>query len=407
MPRIGYIAYPTSLQLQSANAIQTWSTLRALRDQGADLLILIARWGRGPSRFDDVGAVHLPRPALGRLSRLYRSTLWYYAERSVFAAMCALVIALQRPRVDVIYVREVICAAWWAALWGPLLRLPVVYEAHDLESWNPSRAREAWVQPVLNLIDRLALSRASRITSLTGDFRDLLARLGWQSAERIDVIPDAFDPAIYAPRMRDACRAELGIASEAQVIVYAGLTFAYRRLDLLIDAVADLAATRPTLHVMLVGGRPTDIAALAEQVAARGVAAHVHFIGQVTQEHAARYLGAADVLVIPDTVTSSSASPLKLFEYMAAGRPIVLPDLAALREIATDDDAWYFRRGSRADLARALARALDDTPASTARAARALVRVQRYTYAGRASQICATAHHAVRGDSVPPQEGAA
>jgi glycosyltransferase involved in cell wall biosynthesis len=158
---------------------------------------------------------------------------------------------------------------------------------------------------------------------------------------------------------------------------------------------------------MLVGGRPADIAALAEQVAARGVAAHVHFVGQVTQEHAARYLVAADVLVIPDTVTSSSASPLKLFEYMAAGRPIVLPDLAALREIATDDDAWYFRRGSRADLARALARALDDLPASTARAARALVRVQRYTYAGRASQICATAHHAVRGDSMPPQEGAA
>ncbi len=407
MPRIGYIAYPTSLQLQSANAIQTWSTLRALRDQGTGLFILIARWGRGASRFVEVGAVHLPRPALGRLSRLYRSTLWYYAERSVFAAMCALVIASRRSTIDVIYVREVICAAWWVALWGPLLRLPVVYEAHDLESWNPSRARESWMQPVLHLIDRIALSHASRVTSLTADFRDLLVRLGWQSAERIDVIPDAFDPAIHAPRLRHACRVELDLAADAQLVVYAGLTFAYRRLDLLIDAVADLAVARPRLQLLLVGGRPVEIAELMAHAAGRGIAAQVQFIGPVAQQRAASYLGAADVLVIPDTVTSISASPLKLFEYMASGRPIVLPDLAALREIATDDDAWYFRRGDRADLADTLARALDDVPASTRRATQAQARVQQFTYAGRATQIRAAAHRALHPGAEPPRGGAA
>src|SRR5690349_11226322 len=93
-----YIAYPTSLTLRSANAIQTWSTLRSLRALQPDLLVLIPRWERGPSRFDEVAALHLPRPAVGKLSRLYRSTLWYYVERSIFAAMCAGVLTIWRAR---------------------------------------------------------------------------------------------------------------------------------------------------------------------------------------------------------------------------------------------------------------------------------------------------------------------
>ena len=76
--RICYIAYPTSLTLQSANAIQTWTTLRELRRLRPETLALVPRWLDEVSRFGEVGAVHLPRPAIGKLSRLYRTTLFYY-----------------------------------------------------------------------------------------------------------------------------------------------------------------------------------------------------------------------------------------------------------------------------------------------------------------------------------------
>lgn len=387
---ICYIAYPTSLSLRSANAIQTWSTLRALRALHPDLLILIPRWGRESSRFDEVGAVHLPRPAIGKLSRLYRSTLWYYAERSLFAAMCAAVLALRRAGgrpVSAVYVREVICAAWWATVWGPLLGLPVVYEAHDLESWNPSRARERWVQPLLNLFDRLALSRAAHVTSLTEEFRQLLLRLGWLPPARISVVPDAYDPERYFLRDRAASRRELEIAADELLAVYAGLTFAYRGLDLLIDAIAALVPTHPSLRLVLVGGRPAEIAALAAQARSLGIADRVRLIGQMPQERVALYLGAADLLVIPDTVTDVTASPLKLFEYMAAGRAIVLPDLPALREILPGDAGWYFRRGDGAALAAALASACADTNGRAARATRSSALVETHTYAARAERL--------------------
>jgi glycosyltransferase involved in cell wall biosynthesis len=389
-PTICYIAYPTSLQLRSANAIQTWSTLRALRALHPDLLTLIARWEGGPSRFDEVGALHLPRPAIGRLSRLYRSTLWYYAERSVFAAMCAGVLAWRKARGQqfaAMYVREVICAAWWAALWGPMLGIPVVYEAHDLESWNPSRAKERWAQPLLNLIDRLALSRAAQVTSLTEEFRQLLARLGWQAAERMSVVPDGYDDAQYFPQDRATCRRELGMADDALLIVYTGLTFAYRGLDKLIDAVATLSQTYPTLRLALIGGRAQEVAALAEQARTRGIADRVLLTGQLPQERTPIYLGAADLLVIPDTVTDVTASPLKLFEYMAAGRAVVLPDLPALQEILPPDIGWYFRRGDTQALTTALADALGDAARREAAGQQSIALVQDYTYSARACRI--------------------
>ncbi len=385
-----YIAYPTSLTLKSANAIQTWSTLRELRALEPHTLALIPRWRREPTRFDDVGAVHLPRPAIGKLSRLYHSTLWYYAERSAFAAMCAAEIVRRRrngQQIAAVYVREVICAAWWAAVYGPQLGLPVVYEAHDLESWNPSRAKERWAQPLLNLVDRVALTRSTRVASLTDAFRGVLAQIDWRAPHDVDIIPDAYDPHLYYDRDQAGCRAALGIAPGTQLVVYSGMSFAYRGLERLVDALAALVPQHPDLRAVLVGGRPAEVAALVAQAAALGIGERVTFTGQIAQEQTTQYLGAADLLVIPDTVTDVTASPLKLFEYMASARAIILPAIPALAEILPAHAGWYFTRGNTAALTTTLAAALADPTARTQRAQSAARLVQQHTYAARARRV--------------------
>lgn len=387
--RLAYIAYPTSLTLRSANAIQTHTTLRELRRLAPQTLALIPRWLREPSRFGEVGALHLPRPAVGKLSRLYRSTLWYYAERSLFAAMAAALLAGERLRgrpVDAVYIREVICAGWWAALWGPLLGLPVIYEAHDLESWNPSRAKEHWVQPLLHLLDRVALQRSAAVVSLTEDFRCVLAQIGWRTPTEVAVIPDAFDEQQIRPGDRAEARQILGLDPAAPLVVYAGMTFAYRRLERLLEALAQIRHDLPGVRLALVGGRPSEIAQLQRHSAALALDDLVLWAGQIDQAAVAHYLHAADVLVIPDTVTDVTASPLKLFEYLAAARLVVLPDLPALREILPPDVGYYFRRGDAADLARALCEALTE-PATTAREQSGSAAVQAHTYTARAQRI--------------------
>ncbi|MEF3274843.1 MAG: glycosyltransferase [Chloroflexus sp.] len=392
---IVYIAYPTSLNLQSANALQTYTTLRELRLRRSDTLALIPRWGLEPSRFSDVGAVHLPRPAIGKLSRFYKSTLLYYLEHSAFAAMTATVVAPIRSQVEAVYIRQPIIAAWWAGVFGPQLKIPVIYETHDLESRNPSRAKERWARGLLDLIDRTALCRATAVASLTNDFRHLLARMGWRDPADVAVIPDAYDERIFTVQDRGACRTELGLPSTVPIVAYAGMTFAHRWLDGLLSAVCALRVLHPNLITLILGGRPDERAALAAHAISEGLrvaettttAADLYLLPPRPQAEVVRWLGAANVLVIPDTVTDVTASPLKLFEYMALGLPIVLPALPALYEILPPHLAYSFPRRDLAGLQAALAAALAEHDPALAAARRTLA--AEHTYGRRAERILA------------------
>jgi glycosyltransferase involved in cell wall biosynthesis len=389
--RICYLAYPTSLMLQSANAIQTWTTLRELRRITPDTLALIpAKW-REPSRFGEVGAVHLLRPGIGRLSRFHKTTLLYYLEHSAWAWMCLFYLLLERlrgRRYDVIYVRQIVIAAWWAGLLGRLYGAQVIYEAHDWETSNPSRAKERWAEGLLHLLDRVALTRSAAVVSLTQHFLRELARIGWQPRHST-VIPDAFDAAVYQPQDRAAARAALGFDADIFLVVYAGMTFAHRGLDRLVQAFAD--AELPSARLVFVGGRPREVAELRAQVAALGIAAEVLLVEPQPQPIVARYLAAADVLAIPDTVTDVTASPLKLFEYMAMSRAIISVDLPALREVIDAEAARFVQRGSVADLCAALQELAADPERRERMGRAAHEQAQQWTYARRAERIVALA----------------
>jgi glycosyltransferase involved in cell wall biosynthesis len=273
--------------------------------------------------------------------------------------------------------------------------MPVNRAASPRESRNPSRARERWVQPLLERLDRSALRKSAAVVSLTEDFRRLLSASGWRPREDVSVIPDAFDDQSIAPGDRAAARARLGLSRGAPLVVYAGMTFSYRGLDRLVQAFALLRSKRPHAHLVLVGGRPSEIELLAAQRDRLSLGDAARFTGILSQPDALPFLQAADVLVIPDTVTDVTASPLKLFEYLAVGRAVVLPDLPALREILPPETGYYFRRGDTADMARAMETALDD-PERPSREAAGREAVKPFTYAARAGRILALARREAR-----------
>jgi glycosyltransferase involved in cell wall biosynthesis len=290
----------------------------------------------------------------------------------------------------VLYVRDTVCAAWLGLL-RPLHGARIVYEVHDLEADHPSRAskwpRAFWAR-FLPWLDHIALSRANRIVSLTQTFKDWAVQRGVKKAQLIAVIPDAFDPDLYYPVDAGMAKHEVGLPEKAFVVGYAGLTFAYRNLDLLVEAFAQIAASNHDALLLLVGGRPQEV----EELQTLAEKLHIPqeqiiLTGQVEQARSALYVQCADVLAIPDTVTGMTASPLKLFEYMAAGKPIICKDMPALREIVNEDAALFFEGGYVNSLAAGL-RALMDDPACRERMGKAaLAQSAGYTYAARAHRI--------------------
>jgi glycosyltransferase involved in cell wall biosynthesis len=185
-------------------------------------------------------------------------------------------------------------------------------------------------------------------------------------------------------------RATLNLPQATPLIAYAGMTFKYRGLDVLLRAFVQIA---DRVQLVLAGGRDAEVSELRALAVELGVAARVHFVGRLPAPLVAQYLAAADVLVIPDTVTDTTASPLKMFEYMAMERPIVSVDRASLREIL-GDAALYFPSGDTQAFAAALRHALEPEARSLGEEARA--RAAAFTYARRAAQIVVAAEAVLR-----------
>jgi len=192
------------------------------------------------------------------------------------------------------------------------------------------------------------------LVSLTHAFRTLLVNQQIRQIADIDVLPDAYNDALYTAGDQQHARQQLGLSAHDLIITYAGLTFAYRRLDLLVRAFAAIAPPlRQRCKLIFVGGRTHEVNELRTLVTSLQLDESVTFIGVVPQRTVAEYLVASDILAIPDTVTDETASPLKLFEYMATGRVVICPEMPALREIIGADRGMYVcaRQSRIADVA--------------------------------------------------------
>ena len=149
------------------------------------------------------------------------------------------------------------------------------------------------------------------------------------------------------------------------VVGYAGHLYPWKGVDVLLDALAELPGVTGLDRRRPPGGaRPGAAAGAGAASWASDSRVDLHRAWCAPREVAAR-LATADVLVLPNPATAISArytSPLKLFEYLAMGRPIVASDLPAFREVLTDgENAVLVEPGQRAALAARHPRACSTT----------------------------------------------
>lgn len=133
-------------------------------------------------------------------------------------------------------------------------------------------------------------------------------------------------------------RQVLGVGAEAPVVLYTGTFEAYQGLDLLFAAAAHAARRRPDLRVVLAGGRPDQIEKARAQARAAGAGEVVIFAGQRPAEEIPEFLDAADVLVSPRS--SGTNTPLKIYQYLRSGRPIVATRLLTHTQVLNDEVAY-------------------------------------------------------------------
>ncbi len=383
LPRIHYVAN-VRLPSERANAYQIFAQCDALVARGVDV-VLIAPKRRNRFRLSDdrIPAYYGLRQA-PRLERLFTID-WIESvprcmQRAPFVLQSITFAAavgrrLRRNRARLVYSRDPWTLAWLSKRPGGTPSL--YYEVHDL----PER-REA--------LDRLssALRRCRGVIAITAGLAADVRGLG-VAEDRIRVLADGFDPRRFetAPD-RARARAELGLDADRPLAVYTGHLYPWKGAHVLVEA----AARSTRFDVLLVGGWPDDRARLARRVEELG-ASNVRLVEPVEPARVPEFLAAADVVVLPNSggtrISARYTSPLKLFEYMAAGRPIVASDLPSIREVLDESNAVLVPADDAEALQAGIERCLADRAAADRRCRRARDDVAGYTWDARADRLIA------------------
>ena len=371
--------------LERANGIQTIETCHALARRGHFVGLVVRPDTQTPSRnpFEFYGL-----PLLARMSIEYAPVTGPpFARRAGYLAF-AIGRMLGASRADAVITRDLGVAS--ALLRVPRrLRPPVVYESHgyapDVAAALPGMIPAANA-PSATKVARLERREAfvwrnadGYVTITAGLADDLKQRLGERGT--LAVVPDGTRIAVDPGRAIDD--------QQQGAVVYAGHLYAWKGVDVLLDALGQLGGIRG----VIVGGyeKEPDLARLRERAARFGISDRVTFTGLVPPSAVAAYLRAARMLVLPNPASAISTrftSPLKLFEYMAAGRPIVASDLPSIREVLRhEENALLVEPGNPTALAAGVRRLLEDRALADRLARAAMTDVQDYSWDRRAERL--------------------
>jgi len=383
--------------LERANGIQTMETCHALAARGHRVSLAVRPDTHEPKR-DPFAFYGLPRVATLNIE-VVPVTGPPAARRTGYVTF-GVGRAMGRVRQDIIFTRDLGLAAILVRL-PRLVRGPVVYEAHTIAADEAaarhemlSGAAEASPSKLRRLAARDAAvwRLADGYVTITNGLRTELERR-FGPREKIAVVPDGVrvshpDPDPTPEPPREAMTVTDTVA-DGFTIGYAGHLYPWKGVDLIIEAVTALQDTR----ALIIGGheQEPDLQRLKDFAVQLDCASRVTFTGLIPPPEVAGRLRETDVLVLPNPASAVShafTSPLKLFEYMASGRPIVASDLPSIREVLVHErNALLVPPGNPQALTAAIRRLKDDRDLGAALAARAREDVTEYTWEKRAERL--------------------
>lgn len=349
---------------EKAHGIQIMKMCEAFGSAGAQVELVI------PRRHNPLAGAPFDYYQVKKIFRITRlPTLdllnivpkWGLRLQSSIFFLLARIYLLFRGRPDVLYLREKLAGKFFRSFVMEVHTLPKDFDAASMKVWKKAR----------------------KLLVTTSYLKRKLVEWG-APEEKILVAPDGVDLAKFAIRQ------ELKLPPHKKTIMYTGNFFPWKGVFTLAEASKKFG--NDYLFVFI-GGSPYEQEKFKRQLTRdRGlVVQNIKLIDHVRHNLIPSYLAAADVLVLPNSGKSEISrfytSPLKLFEYMAAGKPIVASDLPSIREVLSEANAVLVEPDNPTALAEGISKVLTDQALADKVTKQARQDVQEYDWNIRAQKI--------------------
>jgi glycosyltransferase involved in cell wall biosynthesis len=208
-----------------------------------------------------------------------------------------------------------------------LLGVPHLYDMHSslpeqLSNFQYSRSR--LLLGAFRVLERLMVRRSASVIVICRHLEEVARGLSpGAHIVLIENAPGSGGASACAAPVE--VRAKAGIPDGAPLVLYTGTFEAYQGLDLLFGAMSVVVDALPEARLLLAGGHPDQVERARHEADQAGIGQAIVFVGERPADEIPEYLAAADVLVSPRS--RGKNTPLKVYQYLRSGTPIVATNL--------------------------------------------------------------------------------
>lgn len=246
----------------------------------------------------------------------------------------------------------------------------IVLELHDL--------------PSSKFLLKKALDRSEMIVVISKSLKEEIMTLGVQE-KKIFIFPSGVDVEDFnIKETKEVLAKKLKLSDDKPLVVYTGQFYGWKGADTLAEAGKGV----PEANFVFVGGVEPELSRFKNKY---GSLPNIIIRKSVPRHEIPLYMKVADILVLPNSgkskISTSYTSPIKLFEYMASGRPIIASDLPSIREIVGEEDVVFAIPDESNSFVFAIKKVLKDKKLSESIASKVLQKSTHFSWKERAFKI--------------------
>lgn len=257
-----------------------------------------------------------------------------------------------------------------AILARKIVKSPVVVDMTDLIfDYLSSYDQHIWsnqLQRFGGKVEDYVIQECDKIITISQNMKKALIQKG-ADPNKVDVVYDGVKTDIFKPHLREAAmlRQKYGGGFE-NIVMHHGVIDPQDNPEIIVDTASHVIKEHPSTMFWIIGDGAA-IPNIKKETRRQGLDKHFFFSGWIPFEQVPSFITASDIglVILPDIRSARIRVTLKSFEYWACGKPIVVSDLPALREIV---EPWktglFYKPSDPKDLAEKTCMLLNDKPLS-------------------------------------------
>ena len=288
----------------------------------------------------NVNIIRIPRFKILGNVKIGPSPLKLFLDVFIIAKMISLLV---RNKYDFVHAHEE--SVFFARFMKPLFDFKLVYDMHSslpqqLKNFNFSNSKLLY-----NLFKRLedsCLRTADAVITICPDLFNYVNTIIENKEKHFLIENSIFEP-VKLKNSNGAASTEYDFENikgyeNKELVVYAGTLEKYQGIDILVKAFKNTISKFPQAFLIIVGGSPEQVKVYSSLAREQNINGNIMFAGRVPQSIAKKYTAMAKVLVSPRS--EGTNTPLKVYEQLASGIPLVATNIYSHTQVLTPEVAF-------------------------------------------------------------------